>query len=194
MLVQVPAEPSKHRVAVWRELRKAGAVPVSQGVWALPAAPAFEPSVERVRQLCVQGGGLAAVFDAAPREPGSEELVRSAYAAARGNEWSEFLGDCAKFQAEIEREVTQGKFTFGELEEEEQSLDRLRRWFRELRRRDVLGLPAGETAAAALRACEEALEAFAEEVYTVAHRSAPAIDLGAGPAPDAFATKEGNTP
>lgn len=174
VLVQIPAEPSRHRVAVWRELRKAGAVPVTQGTWALPASPAFEPALDRVRQLCLQSGGIAAVLDVSPRDADAEELIRNAYAAARDIEWTEFMGDCAKFEAEIEREVAQGKFTFGELEEEEQSLDRLRRWFRDLRRRDVLGRDAGEEAAARLKSCEAALEGLAEEVYRVAHQSAPA--------------------
>ncbi|MGR0161003.1 hypothetical protein [Paenarthrobacter nitroguajacolicus] len=35
ILVQVPAQPSWHRVAVWR----AGAVPLSPGTWLLPAHP-----------------------------------------------------------------------------------------------------------------------------------------------------------
>src|SRR5919199_1345260 len=42
VLVQVPSEPSRHRVAVWRELRKVGAVPVAAGARGPPARPAFE--------------------------------------------------------------------------------------------------------------------------------------------------------
>jgi hypothetical protein len=33
------------------------------------------------------------------------------------------------------------KFTLAELEEEEQSLERLRRWYRDIRARDVFGAP-----------------------------------------------------
>jgi len=31
-----PGESSRTRVAVWRELRKVGAAPVSSGVWTVP--------------------------------------------------------------------------------------------------------------------------------------------------------------
>ncbi len=30
LLVRMPAEPARHRMALWRELRRAGAVPVGQ--------------------------------------------------------------------------------------------------------------------------------------------------------------------
>jgi hypothetical protein len=42
-----------------------------------------------------------------------------------------------RFRAEIAKERSKGKFTLAELDEEEQNLDRLRRWFRELCARDI---------------------------------------------------------
>jgi DNA-binding transcriptional regulator PaaX len=41
LAVRIPAEPSRHRVAVWRELRQIGAVPLGQGCWAVPDVTAF---------------------------------------------------------------------------------------------------------------------------------------------------------
>ena len=52
---------------------------------------------------------------------------------ARQEEWSEFDADCRKYLGELDKEERLGKYTLAELEEEEQSLDRLRRWYRELR-------------------------------------------------------------
>jgi len=164
-VVQVPAEPSRHRVAVWRELRKAGAVPVSQGTWVLPGAEAFRPALERAGALAAEGGGVVAVFDIHPHDDAARALVVDAFRSAREDEWAEFAADCGKFTAEIEREIAKEKFTFAELEEEEQSLERLRRWYRDLKKRDVLALPAADDAAARLRECDQALEGFAERVY-----------------------------
>jgi hypothetical protein len=76
-----------------------------------------------------------------------------------------YIGQPVTFEDEIAREVRQGKFTFAELEEEEQSLDRLRRWYRDLKRRDILVLPDAEDAAARLRECERSLDGYAEQVY-----------------------------
>ncbi|MDQ6753629.1 MAG: chromate resistance protein ChrB [Actinomycetota bacterium] len=167
VLVQIPAEPSRHRVAVWRELRRTGAVPVSPGTWVLPAHPAFEPALDRAAGLARKGAGIFAVVNVAPRDEAGEALFRDAFTAARIDEWTEFVADCGKFEQEIAREISNGKFTFGELEEEEQSLERLRRWYRELKSRDVLHLPAAAASSAHLGRCTEVLEAYAAQVYEV---------------------------
>jgi len=164
-VVQVPAEPSRHRVAVWRELRRAGAVLISQSTWALPATEPFRSALEKAAQLAADGGGTLATFDAGPRDSASRDFVDAAFRAARVDEWREFLADCGKFTDEIDREIAKEKFTFAELEEEEQSLDRLRRWYRDLKRRDVLALPEAQEAADRLSGCENDLTRFSEHVY-----------------------------
>jgi hypothetical protein len=166
---------------VWRELRKAGAVPVSPGTWALPAGPAFQPALDRAAELTRKGAGTFAVIDASPRDEASARLIRDTFAAARVDEWAEFVADCGKFEAEIDREIAKAKFTFGELEEEEQSLDRLRRWFRDLKKRDILALPEARDAEERLRTCEAVLDGYAEQVYQVMRASTPAIDTPPGP-------------
>lgn len=167
VLVQVPAQPSRHRVAVWRELRRAGAVPISPGTWVLPARPAFEAALRRVGDLVARGSGTMTVVDAAPRNDAGASFFREAFAAARVEEWTEFTADCGKFENEIGKEISSGKFTFAELEEEEQSLERLRRWYRDLKSRDVLHLPEAETAAERLAGCSRVLEGYAAQVYEV---------------------------
>ena len=174
VLAQVPSQPSRHRVAVWRELRKAGAVPISAGAWAVPDTTAFHPYLERAAELCRRGGGTLAVLAVEPRDEESEALIRSAYLAARLDEWSEFDAECGRYEGEIAKEIAKRKFTFGELEEEEQSLERLRRWFQDLRRRDVLDLPQAAAAEARLRTCEELLDGYAAQVYDAMHQGAPA--------------------
>ena len=166
-MAQLPKEPSRHRVALWRELRKAGAVPVSAGTWGMPAGPAFQPAIERAREVCEKGGGRLAVIDASPRDPDSLAMIHDAFKAARLDEWTEFEADCGKFEAEIVREIDKKKFTFGELEEEEQSLERLRRWHQDLMKRDVLELAEATQAQVRLQGCVGLLEGYAEMVYDV---------------------------
>ena len=111
------------------------------------------------------GADLVATFDAGPRDRASRDFVDAAFRAARVDEWREFLADCGKFTDEIDREIAKEKFTFAELEEEEQSLDRLRRWYRDLKRRDVLALAEAQEAADRLSGCENDLTRFSEHVY-----------------------------
>ncbi len=165
VLVQVPADPSRHRVAVWRELRRAGAVPVSPGTWVLPALPMFQAALERTKELAARGSGTVTVIDAAPRDEAGMGLFREAFTAARAEEWAEFVDDCEKFEDEIAREIAKSKFTFGELEEEEQGLERLGRWYRELKSRDVLHLAQADTAQEHLTRCTTVLEGYAQQVY-----------------------------
>jgi hypothetical protein len=173
LIVRLPGEPSRHRVAVWRELRRAGAVPVAPGVWTVPAAPVFSAVAERAGDLARRGGGDVTVLDVSHRngggDPTDDGILREVFAQARLQEWAEFVDDCGKFDAEISKEIHTTKFTLAELEEEEQSLDRLRRWYRDLKARDVLELPEAVDAERRLKACGEVLDDYADRVYRAVH-------------------------
>ena len=75
---------------------------------------------------------------------------------------------------EIDKEERIGKYTLAGLEEEEQSLDRLRRWYRDLRIRDLLGTPPSADADQHLKHCTERLDQYAERVY--AYLASPPTD------------------
>jgi hypothetical protein len=75
LVVRVPADPSRHRVAVWRELRRAGAVLLGQGVWAVPDAPVFADGIARTIALAERGEGEVTVLTATGRdEPAAARL------------------------------------------------------------------------------------------------------------------------
>jgi DNA-binding transcriptional regulator PaaX len=165
LVVRIPAEPSRHRVGVWRELRKAGALSLGQGVWAVPNLPAFAAGVDRAVALAARADGEATVLEAAGRSPADAARFESLFNAARQADWVEFIADCGKFEAELAKEIRTQKFTLAELEEEEQSLERLRRWHRDLTVRDVFGTPEAAQASALLKECVAACEDFAERVF-----------------------------
>jgi Protein ChrB, N-terminal len=166
VLARLPAEPARHRMALWRELRRSGAIPLGQAVWAVPDLPAVRPLLERVTGLVDTARGT--LLRLAAKGYADEDVARleQSYVTARKEEWAEFDADCGKYLAELDKEEQLGKYTLAELEEEEQSLDRLRRWYRELRSRDLLGVPATTDSATMLKHCEERFEAYADHVYT----------------------------
>ncbi|WP_338371820.1 Chromate resistance protein ChrB, partial [Enterococcus faecium] len=133
----------------------------------------FRAALERAGALAAEGGGTVAGFDIQPQDAAARALIVDAFRSAREDEWAEFVADCAKFTAEIDREIAKEKFTFAELEEEEQSLERLRRWYRDLKKRDVLALSAAKRAAEHLSDCTQALDGFAERVYAANRISTP---------------------
>lgn len=161
---RLTADASRHRVAIWRELRKAGAVSLQQATWALPGGPGFDERVERARRLVERADGQLFVFDVVPSEE-TAALLERLFIEDREAEWSEFLRECDKFEAEVRNEIEIQKLTLPELEEEEHSYDRLRRWFRELRARDLFRAPSAEMAERRLRDCGETVQDFAERVY-----------------------------
>jgi hypothetical protein len=162
---RLPAKPSRHRVAVWRELRRAGALSLQQATWAVPARGEFIDAVSRAVSLVERAGGEAVVFDADPRGQESGGRLEQLFTAEREAEWKEFLSECGKFDKEIDKEIAIEKFTAAELDEEEQNLDRLRRWFRDLRGRDVFVAPSQERAEVRLKECTERLEDYAQRVF-----------------------------
>jgi hypothetical protein len=153
-------------MALWRDLRRSGAVLLGQASWAVPNLPAVRPLLERIAELVEVAHGSVLVLDADGHTAEDARRLEQLYVDARAQEWSEFEADCGKYLAELDHEQQIGKYTLAELEEEEQSLDRLRRWYRELRSRNLLGLPAATDPATALKICEERFDTYAEHVYT----------------------------
>jgi len=166
---RLPPEPSRHRVAVWRELRRLGAVALQQGTWAVPDGEPFEAGLSQVVEEIKAAGGQPVVLAVADEEASAAQL-EALFTAQREAEWGEFLSDCGKYETELAGEIAKGKLTLAELDEEEQSLDRLRRWYRTIRARDLFGAPSAPVAERRLKECTEALEDFAERVYQARER------------------------
>ena len=160
---RLPAEPSRHRIAIWRELRRLGAVPLQQGSWALPAGEPFDAGLAQITDAITVAGGyplmLTAVDDRA-----SVGQLEARFTAQREAEWSELTANCGKYEAELDAKVAKVKLTLAELDEEEQNLERLRRWSQAIRARDLLGAPGAADADRRLTECTGALEQFAELV------------------------------
>jgi hypothetical protein len=170
LIVRLPADPSRHRVAVWRELRRVGALSLGQGVWALPATPAFTAGLDRAVRLAKRGDGEVVLLDAAGRDEAHAARLEGLFTAAREAEWAEFVAECGKYEVELDKEIRTQKFTLAELDEEEQSLERLRRWYRDIKVRDLFGAPSAAEAEQRLKHCAERLEDYADRVYQAVHQ------------------------
>jgi hypothetical protein len=168
VIVRLPSSPSRHRVAAWRELRRLGAVPIGQSTWTIPDTTGFVQGIDGIASSADAAGGEVIRVRVDPDDRPSNARLADAFAGARREEWDEFLVECDRFIAEIDKELAKKKLTVAELDEEEQSLDRLRRWYREIHRRDVLASAESKTAAQRLAACETKLEDYAEQVFHVA--------------------------
>ncbi|MEU4710908.1 Chromate resistance protein ChrB [Nocardia salmonicida] len=176
LLVKLPSDPSRHRVAVWRELRKVGALSLGQGVWAAPDVPVFAAGIARALELTEGAGGEAISLHASGVSAGDTARFEAMFTAAREDDWSEFVADCGKYEAELDKEIRTAKFTLAELEEEEQSLERLRRWHRDVKARDVFGAPSAAEAARRLQHCTERFADYTERVFAALHAPDPSAE------------------
>ncbi|MEU6462869.1 Chromate resistance protein ChrB [Streptomyces sp. NPDC046976] len=161
---RIPSEPSRLRAGVWRRLKALGAIYVQNAVAALPADPAAERALRSLRAEITRMDGGSAQLLRADALAGGTDLV-TAYNAARDDEYAEITDRCRDFLAEIERETAASHFTYGELEENDEDLAKLRGWFDKVVARDRLGAPGRGAAGRAVEGCAEALDGFAAAVY-----------------------------
>ncbi|WP_326771317.1 Chromate resistance protein ChrB [Streptomyces sp. NBC_01445] len=136
----------------------------------MPEVPVFADGVQRALELTDGAGGQGVALQASGRTAEDAARFREMFTAARTAEWTEFLADCGKFEEEIAKDRI-AKFTLAELEEEEQSLERLRRWHRDLTARDVFGAPEAAEAGIRLKQCTAVCEDYAERVFAALHTS-----------------------
>lgn len=165
LVYKIPPEPSRYRVAVWRRLKGAGAVYLQNSVCILPlsgnTAELFRSLAEEIREA----GGESLLLEARALNAAEQEKIVERFNAERDEEYREFLEQCAAFLAEIRRETERQNFTFGELEENEEGLQRLVAWLQKIQQRDFFGAGKAGEAQACLAECREALEAFAARVF-----------------------------
>lgn len=162
---KVPPEPAKGRVALWRRLKGMGGVYLQSGVCLLPKT---DDHVRRLKMLENDIAGMqgeAVILETVALDRAQEDKVRARFKADRNEEYREFLGRCADFEAEIAKEIAINKFTYAELEEEDTDLKKLQGWLEKIEKLDFYGAPLREEARARLRACEVLLDGYAQRVF-----------------------------
>jgi hypothetical protein len=176
---RLPAEPSSARVAVWREVRRSGALQWQQSVIAFPADESFARAVRRIRAAVDEVGGSTLSLRAEPLDAVDGERLREAWNEARSEEYGELVSECEKLVAEIDKEFAKQKFTLAELDEEEAELDKLKRWHERIRARDVCGCERAGEADGALARANDALARYTTAVFDRTHGGGAAIDSDA---------------
>ena len=166
LVYRVPMQPTRHRVAVWRHLRRIGALSLQQSIAALPESEENRAALERAARVVEAAGGEFFLLRSEAVDQGTRERLERAYTEAVEAEYLEFVAECGKYLAEIKKEIRIRKFTHAELAEEEQSFDRLERWAAALAAKDVFGAPSHSPADRTLKDCAAALESYAARVFT----------------------------
>jgi hypothetical protein len=165
LIYRVPSEPTRLRATVWRRLKGLGAIYLQNSAAALPARPAAERALRKLRHEIVEMSGTAVLMRC--EALAGETEVLAAFQSARDDEYEEIVDKCRDFLAQVEKEHVAEHFTYAELEENDEDLLKLRNWFAKVVARDTFGAPGRAATEVALKECEEALEAYAAKVYDV---------------------------
>jgi hypothetical protein len=160
LIYTVPAQPSRKRATVWREIKKLGAVYLRDGVCVLPEQPDALRSLRELASRIEEMDGQAYVVQGAHIDGNRVEALRNQFRDARAEEYREIGREAEQLLAHFARETEHREFTYAELEELEQDLGKLRRWTDQVRARDYFGEASYATVQTLLEKCERALETF----------------------------------
>ena len=163
LIYRIPAEPTRLRAAVWRRIKGLGAIYLQNSAAALPRAVGAERALRALRKEITEMGGAAYLLSTDVLA--GEADIERAFNTARDAEYEEIVDRCADFLAQVEKEYVAEHFTYAELEENDEDLVKLRRWFEKVRARDVLGASGQAAAVTSLLRCEQVLEEYASRVY-----------------------------
>jgi len=163
LIYRVPPEPTRLRATVWRRIKSLGAIYLQNSVAALPATPATERALRKLRREILDMTGTAVLLRCAVLA--GEPDVRNAFQAARNDEYEEILDRCQDFLQQVQKEYTANHFTYAELEENEVDLVKLRNWLAKVAERDAFGADGRPAAEKALAECEQSLETYAARVF-----------------------------
>jgi hypothetical protein len=147
LVYQLPREPSRHRVAVWRKLKDLGALYLQDGVATLPEDAVTREQLEWLQLRVREAGGEATLWEARPGTVTEEGELVGAFRSSREVAYRAIV-------AEAERVRRKAEMGGGALLEQ---LGKLEREFRAERRRDYFRSPLRTEAAAALRAARRAV-------------------------------------
>lgn len=163
--IMLPQKPSAVRVSVWRKLKTAGAVSIGQSAWVLPYSEAGLDCYNEIKCIADKSGGKAFISKSDFLQTPDSRPLEDYFNAERDTEYKELLEHCEFLLCELQKETEKKNFTFAELEENEQELEKLDGWFGKIAKRDFFGAKRKTQSENELKKCRVSLSAFSESVY-----------------------------
>ena len=145
LLFSLPTNRNTERVAVWRRLRKMGAVQIKTSTYLLPDAPAQYEQFQWLAQQIRDYGGDSTLVRAQEIEGLSKEKAMAMFNDARAKDYGELRKALQSFIARRKKMETGDSIS---------ELERFTRQFREIRAVDFFDSPRGHDVAMLLRRVE----------------------------------------
>jgi hypothetical protein len=171
LVYRMPTNPTAGRVAVWRQLKKAGAIYLQQSVCVFPDTAAIRRELNAILRRIESSAGEYHLLPL--REPNPEERRKlvDQFRDQTAKHYAEIIENCeVNFQKEIEFETYRQNFTYEEAEEIRAEFEKIVGWYERVRARDWFDAPNQAEARAWLDRSEKLLEGFEAKVYTLQER------------------------
>ena len=123
---RLPREPSTPRISVWRKLKALGVEQIGDGLVALPHDARTRERLEWIAKDIVDADGTAAVWGATTARPTSEQIAKD-MRTARDIEYRALIDEIDQLAIDTGTAI------------DRRTLQRLRRTYRKIERRDYFG-------------------------------------------------------
>jgi len=167
IVYRMPAKPTAGRVAVWRTLKKAGAIYLQDSVCVLPDTEVTRAELDTVLQRIDESdGGSYHLLPLVELPEAEEAKLVQLFVDQTTKHYAEIVEDCeVNFVKEIEFENFRQNYTYEEAEEIRMEYEKICTWYERVQERDWFGAPNQAEARDWLRRCESLLEEFEAKVF-----------------------------
>jgi hypothetical protein len=166
IVYRMPAKPTAGRVAVWRSLKKAGAVYLQDSVCLVPDTEPLRAELDSVLARIDESEGSYHLLPLHDLPAAEEAKLVALFLAQTAKHYEEIVENCeVNFVKEIEFENFRENYTYEEAEEIRMEFEKICTWFERVQERDWFGAPNQGEAREWLRRCESLLEEFEAKVF-----------------------------
>jgi hypothetical protein len=171
LVYRMPSKPTAGRVAVWRSLKKAGAVYLQDSVCVVPDTELMRAELEPVLARIDESDGSYHLLPLLELPAEEEAKLVQLFVAQTAKHYAEIVENCEiDFVKEIEFENFRENYTYEEAEEIRMEFEKICTWFGRVQERDWFGAPNEGEAREWLRRCESLLDEFEAKVFELQGR------------------------
>ena len=166
LVYRMPAKPTAARVAVWRLLKKIGAIYLQQSVCVFPDNSSLRKDLAPILRRITETPGEFHLLPLRSLDAAEDAKLIQQFQDQTSNHYQEIIENCEiNFTKEIEFETFRKNFTYEEAEEIRAEFEKICAWYDRVTRRDWFGAPNRTDAKEWLSRCEKMLEEFEARVF-----------------------------
>ncbi|HEY7572991.1 MAG TPA: Chromate resistance protein ChrB [Nitrososphaeraceae archaeon] len=162
ILYDVPSQPSRLKVRVWREFKSIGALYPQLSICLIPDNSDNRKRLSKIEDIIADNSRIMKIQGKSVNEDDQNNLLRI-FRIERDKQYDEILEECQEFIDEIKTNIRNKKTAQEEVEEMHEVLDGLVRWLDKVKSIDWIERPsAAVKVEKLLQKCQDSMDHFAE--------------------------------